>query len=112
MTITFAQFYHLSPSDVEIISVDYTDVLSSTEELTGTPSVTAIAPNSTHLTFSNIALSSTVTVILGREVATAKAMSFKVIGQQLTYSYRARVSVTTTSSPARTLLRDLTFDCV
>lgn len=112
MTITLSQFYHVSPSDVELFAVDFTDTLSSTEELTGTPTVTAIAPNSTHLTISNISLNTTTTVILGREVATAKAMGFKAIGFQLGYTYRARVAVTTTSSPARTLNRDLTFDCV
>ena len=108
MTVTASQFYSISPSDVEIAGVDYTDVLSTTETVSG-PSVAEIT--TTDLTLSNVGVNTAVTEIFGREVAVGKGVLFRVSGQVLTRSYRVRVNVTTSSTPTRSLYRDVTFDC-
>ncbi len=108
MTITLAQYYSISPSDVELIAVDFTDTLSSTETLTS-PSATQIG--TTVLTLGTPTVNTGTTEVLGRTVAVGKAVSFRVQGQTLSNAYRVRVAVTTSSSPTRTLNRDVLFDC-
>lgn len=109
MTITLSQFYSLSPSDVEIVAVDFTDTLGSTETM-NTPTATVIT-GSTVLSTANVAVNTGPTHVLGRTVETGKAVFFKVSGQTLGNTYRVRVGVLTSSSPVRTLNRDITFDC-
>ena len=109
MTITLSQFYSISPSDVELIAVDFTDTLSSTETLSS-PTATVVVGSSV-LTASNVAVNSGSTDILGRTVAVGKGVWLKVAGQTLGNTYRVRIGVATSSSPARTLNRDILFDC-
>lgn len=108
MTITLAQYYSISPSDVELIAVDFTDTLSTTETLT-TPTATQIG--TTVLTLASVAVNTGSTEVLGRTVSVGKAVSFRVSGQTLSNAYRVRVQVVTTSIPTRTLNRDVLFDC-
>lgn len=108
MTITCPQFYSLSTGDVETPAVDFTDVLSSTETLSG-PTCSEVITSD--LTISNVGVNTAVVEIFGREVAVGKAVLFRVSGQVRTQLYAVRVSVTTSSTPTRTLNRNVTFDC-
>lgn len=108
MTITLGQRYAISPGDVELMAVDFTDTLSSTETLS---SATATQVGTTHLTLSNVTVNTGSTEVLGRVVSVGKAVSCKVIGQVLGNSYRVTFEVVTSSNPARTLRKDALFDC-
>ena len=119
MTITLPQVYDISPGDIELIAIDYTNALASAETLTNPSVVQAEAEEDSSessslvsLAFANIKINITEIPILGRLVAVGKAVQFKVSGQSLNVSYRIRITVKTTSSPIRTLIRDITFNCV
>lgn len=110
MPITLNSIPYISAGDVEMVAIDYTDHLDSSELLTGTPTVTE--QSTTDLTFANQAVSTGALTINGRSVVTGAAVQFKVSGQQATRTYRVRISVGTNSTPARTLVRDIQFSCV
>lgn len=112
MPIKFDQRPKISAGATEIIKIDFTDQLDSgsDELLTGTPTVTEVTTSD--LTLANKMVSTITMTILDREVAAGMAVTFKVTGQKAGTQYQFRVSVGTTSSPARTLVFDGIFDCI
>ena len=88
----------ISAGDVEWVAGDYTLYLDSGETLTGTPMVTC-----TGLTIASIAVSSTTLDILGKTVAIAKAIRFKVSGQTADTTYDILASVATTGGRTKVL---------
>jgi len=110
MAITLQQRPSISASDVELVAIDYQSHLDTGETLTGTPTVVEVT--TTDLTLGNKAVSSAVLTILGRSVPIAEAVQFSVTGQKAGTQYRIRVTVSTTSTPARTLVRDVVLECV
>jgi hypothetical protein len=110
MPITLAQIPTISAGDTEVAAVDFTDLLDTGETLTGTPTVVEVT--TTALTLANKAISTSSLVILDRVVATGHAVQFKVTGQVATHTYRIRITATTTSTPARVLVRDVLFNAI
>lgn len=105
MALTLTQRPTISAGDVDMVSIDYTDYLDSSELLTGTPTVTEITTSA--LTFANIAVNTVAVSILNKTVAIGKAVRFKMSGQAAGVTYTVRVSAATDSSPARTVVRDI-----
>ena len=97
--------YTISAGDIELVAIDYTDHLDATETLMGTPTVALVGTGT--LVIASVALNSTVKTILDRAVAVNCAVTFKISGQTAGVTYTIRVTVSTTSSPARTIVRDV-----
>ena len=96
----------ISVGDVEVFAIDYTDILDGTETLTG-PTATEVS--TTDLTIANVAVNVAAITVKGVTVAIGKAVQCKVSGQKLGTAYKLLVSVNTTSTPARTLVRHVPF---
>mgnify|MGYP001563283953 FL=1 len=109
MVLALTPVYTISVGDVEMVAIDYTDHLDSGETLTGTPTATLIDTGS--LVISNVGLNAAAKTILGRTVAISCAVQFRVLSQASGATYTVRVSATTTSSPARTVVRDVRIKC-
>ena len=100
MSATAQQLPSKTVSEVRNAAVSFDDVLDEGELLTGTPSVDAV----TDLTFSNIAVSTTILEINGKDVPVGRAMQFKVTGGLVANSpYTIPVQATSDSTPAQTL---------
>jgi hypothetical protein len=110
MTISLPQTPVISLGDIENFAIDYTDVLDSTETLTGTPTV--VEQTTTDLTIASVAVNTSALTILDSSVSVGKAVQFKVSGQKVNTRYTLLVTVGTTSTPARTLKRLARFECV
>lgn len=77
----------------------------SGELLTGTPTI--VEQTSTSLTLSNKAVNTAALTLLGETVAIGKAVQFKVTDGTAGSSPRIRITVSTDSVPAQTLIADL-----
>jgi hypothetical protein len=107
----------LAAGAVGLGSVSFVGALDSGELLTGTPTVTevdtddaAVAPAT--LTIENVAVNVAALTINNKSVAIGQAVQFKVSGQAAGNSYRLRIVVATTSSPAQTERKWVHFDGV
>lgn len=105
MVLTISQHAVISVGDVELVAIDYTDLLDTGELLTGTPTVTE--QTTADLTLANKAVSTASLTILGTTVVTGAAVQFSIQGQQASTCYTIRVSVGTDATPARTFVRDI-----
>ena len=110
MPITLQQLPSISEGDTEVGAVSFAETLDTSETLTGTPTVVEVTTSD--LTIGDVAVSSAALDILGESVAAAEAITFSVSGQEAGQIYRVRVTATTTSTVARTLVRDALFECV
>jgi hypothetical protein len=115
MPITLAGIKAISEGATDIVSVDLTQDLDASELAV---SATVAEVGTSDLTVANLGGSpgvATVTTgvveIDGRNVAAAKAIRWKISGQQAGTTYRIRYVVTTDSTPARVLPRDLLIAC-
>lgn len=91
------------------VAVDFQDVLDSGELLTGTPTVAEVT--TTDLTIASKAINTAALTIDGRAVAIGEAVQFKVSGQLAANSpYTIKITVSTTASPAQTLVRYVVFE--
>lgn len=106
MVMALSEMPVVSVGDTEVWAIDYTDILDSTETLTG-PTATEVS--TTDLTIANVAVNVAAVTINGVSVAIGKAVQFKASGQKVDTAYRILVTVTTTSTPARTLARHAKF---
>lgn len=79
----------------------FSNRLDTGESLSGTPTLTEIG--TTHLTFANVARSTTGLTINGISVTSGHAVTFKVTGFQANMQYRALIECATDSTPAQTL---------
>lgn len=106
MVMVLSETPVISVGDVELFALDYTDILDSTETLTG-PTATEVSTSD--LTIANVAVNSAAITVKGVTVAIGKAVQLKVSGQKVSTSYKILVTVSTTSTPARTLARHVAF---
>jgi hypothetical protein len=106
MVMALSEMPVVSVGDTEVWAIDYTDILDDTETLTG-PTATEVT--STDLTIANVAVNSAAVTINGVSVAIGKAVQFKISGQKVDAAYKVLVTVTTTSTPARTIARHAKF---
>jgi hypothetical protein len=106
MALALVELPTISVGDTELFAIDYTDMLDSSETLTGP---TCAEVTTTALTIANVAVNSAAVTINGVSVAIGKAVQFKVSGQVINTTYTLLVTVTTTSSPARVLARHAKF---
>lgn len=112
MPVQLEQEPVISEGDVDMVAIDYTPYLDSGELLTGTVTVTHVSGPATP-TFANNAVNTASVVILGKTVAIGKAVQFKVSGQTASTStpYYADITVSTNSTPARTVKRRIKYWC-
>jgi hypothetical protein len=110
MAIECQQIGTKSAGDTELVAVDFSEYLDTGETLTGTPTVVEVT--TTALTLASKAVSSTSLVILGRTVTAAEAVQWLVSGGTAGTRYKMRVTCSTTSTPARTVQRDVWMDVV
>lgn len=97
-------------SEVRNVAVDMKGKLDTGELLTGTPTV--VEEVTTALTLSSKVVNTTQLVINGRTVAIGEAVQFRVSGGLANQTYSIRVTVTTTSTPAQTLVENLHLSVV
>lgn len=101
MTITCSQIFSKSAGDTLNVAVDFADMLTSTEVLTGTPTVTC-----TGLTLAGKAVNSVaITTPSGDTLAIGNAVTFSVAGGTAGTDYSIDVTVSTNSTPAQTIQR-------
>ena len=102
MAILLSELPTISVGETELFALDYTDLLDGSETLTG-PTVAEVT--TTDLTIASVAVNSAIQTINGVSVAVGQAVQFSVAGQKIDTTYKLLVTVTTTSTPARTLTR-------
>lgn len=101
MTISCIEVHRKSAGDTLNVAVDASDMLSSGETLTGTPTVTC-----TGLTLASKTVnSSALTDNDGNTIAIGHAVQFSVAGGTAGTRYEIDVTASTTSSPAQTINR-------
>lgn len=100
------QQYDLSINETEVVSVNYSDILSSGELLTGTPTVSEVSTTNLSLGNKLVSTATYVESFSGETVAIGKAVQFTISTSTLGV-YQVRVSVDTDSTPTRTIVRDL-----
>ena len=108
MPITLSQIPTVSVGDTEVGFIDLQDQLDAGELLTGTPTV--VEQTTSDLTIANVEVTTAAETILNRAVAIGKAIQFRVSGFQSGVTYRLRCTVTTDTTPSRTLVRDVTLE--
>lgn len=107
MVIKLDERPRVSVGDTELISINYTDHLNSAEVLT--EPVTVAEVSTTDLTIGSAAVNSATYIEVETEdtVAVGKAVQFMVSGGHENIAYTIRITVTTNSSPARIIVRDI-----
>lgn len=109
-TATAPQVQCKTASEVRNVAVDFQGKLDASELLTGTPTVVEVTTSD--LTLSDKVVSTGALTILGKTVATGEAVQFKVLGGTAGTSYTIRITAATNSTPAQTLIVDLTLRVV
>lgn len=104
--LTAPQLPVVAVGDVWNGAVSFARQLDSGETLTGTPTVTE--ETTSDLTISNVAVSTSSLRINSTLVAAGTAVQFKVVGQT-SGTYTLKITATTTSTPAQTLVRYVKF---
>jgi hypothetical protein len=97
-------------SEVRNVSIDMRGKLDSGESLTGTPTI--LEEETTDLSFSNSAVNTAIIRINGRNVGIGQAVQFRVSGGVETTQYSIRVTVSTDSTPAQTLVENLSLNVI
>lgn len=92
-------------SEVRNVAIDFQGKLDTSELLTGTPTVTEV--DTTDLTLASKVVSTAELTIRGTTVAIGEAVQFRVSGGVAGGEYTIRISVTTTASPAQTLVDEV-----
>lgn len=116
MAITLSHTAVISEGSTEIVAVDLTNDLDGSEVAA---SATVAEVSTADLTLASLAgasgqatVSTGSLTINGETVATGKAIRWKMTGHQAGTTYRVRYTVTTDSTPARVLPRDVLLTCV
>ena len=98
----------LAVGETRNFAVSFAGVLDSGETLTGTPTIAEVT--TTDLTIGSKLVSTTALTINGVSVAAGLAVTFSVTGQLVTHTpYTIKITVGTTSTPAQTLVKYVTF---
>lgn len=98
MTILLRPKVRLSVGDIENFAVDFTDLLDSTEVISGP---TVVELTTTDLTIANVAVNIAQIVIRHRTIEIGKGLQFSIQGQKLGVTYTLLIEVDTDSTPAR-----------
>lgn len=114
----------ISAGETEVVAIDMQDQLDGAETLTGSPTFTEVGtltdPNTddeeltagtSDLTFGNEGINGSSLTINKRTVAASKAAQAKIAGQVEGKDYLVKFSIATTSTPARTLVREFVLRC-
>lgn len=105
MGIRLCPVYTIAEGETEVVAIDYTDHLGSEELLTGSPTATLVG--SGDLVTSEVGVNAATMTILSRDVVAGKAVKFKVKSQVAGHHYVIKVTVSTDSNPARTIVREI-----
>lgn len=106
MARMLSEYYEISEGDTRSAKIDYRKDLDSGELLTGTPTV--VEQDTSDLTISNVAVSTTTETVKGETVAIGQAVVWTVTGGLESNSpYLIRVTTSTDASPAQTFAYDL-----
>lgn len=106
MPKTLEQQYDISVGSTEIVSINYTAILDSSEVLTGVPTVSELTTSNLSLGNKLVNTATYTEAITGDTVAVGKAVQFTVT-TSTAGSYVIRVTVSSDSTPTRTFVRDL-----
>ena len=109
MYLDCPEFPALVAGESVLGGVSYDAILSSSEALTGTPTVVELTTS--HLTISSVAKNAAAVVISGSTVAANRAVMFLVAGMQVANTYRLRVTGVVNSTPNQTRIRFARFLC-
>jgi len=99
------QRHSKTESEIRNIALDMRGKLDAGELLTGTPTIEEV--DTTDLTLSSKALNTAIITVNGLQVPVSQAIQFLVTGGTAGTTYTIRVTVTTTSTPAQTLIENL-----
>lgn len=110
MPITLTQRHTLSVGATRLVRINGTNDLDDGASFTGTPTVAEVT--TTDLTLDNKAVNTATysDSVTGETVAIGKGIQFTVAGGTRNYTYRVRVTCSTDSSPAETLVYDVLID--
>jgi len=97
-------------SEIRNVAVDMRGKLDTGELLSGLPVI--LEEETTDLTFSNAAVNTAIIRVNGRDVGIGQAVQFRVSGGVENTKYSIRVTVTTTSTPAQTLLQNCALNVI
>jgi len=111
MPRTLDQRYTLSYGSTRLVRVDLTEQLQAGASLSGTPTVAEITTSELTIASAAVNTASYTDKVTGSTVAVGKGVQFTVEGGD-NAEYRVRITVSTNSSPAETIVRDvlLSFD--
>jgi hypothetical protein len=111
MGITLNQIHSVSAGSTRLVRVNCTRDLDSGVSLTGTPTVVEVTTTALTLASKAVNTATYVESHSGTTVAIGKAVEFTVTGGVAGTTYTVRITVSTTSTPAETLVYDveLTF---
>lgn len=116
MPITNSEIPVVSVGDTDTGAISYDALLDDGELIASVGGVVEVTTSD--LTISNVAASTATLKIDKKTVPIGRAVQFSVSGQSATGGddsdgkYRLRVTVTTDSTPARTLVRDFLFKAI
>jgi len=106
MTISCDEVHRKSAGDTLNVAVDASDMLSGSEVLTGTPTVTCTGLTLASKTVNSAALTDND----GNTIAIGHAVQFSVAGGTAGTRYEIDVTVSTNSNPAQTINRLCVLD--
>lgn len=109
MPITLSQTCQISAGSTRVVHVDCTRDLDTSVKLTGTPTIVEVTTTALTLGDKKVNTATYVDSIRGNTVAIGKALEFTVTGGVAGTSYTIRATCGTDSSPAETLVYDLTL---
>ena len=105
MSHTAPQRPDVAAGETRNFAVSFAGKLDTGELLTGTPTVVDNAPNSPEdLTISNIGVNTSALTIDGESVAIGEAVQFAVSGFVSGTTYKLKITVSTDSTPAQSLI--------
>lgn len=102
---TAPQRHTKTAGEVRNIAVDLRGKLDSGELLTGTPTIVEVT--TADLTLSNKVVNTAAIIVNNLAVPIGQAVQFKVTGGVAGTAYTLRITVTTTATPAQTLIENL-----
>lgn len=109
MTVTAPQHYEVATGSEGNVAVGFQD-LPSGVLLTGTPTIVEVT--TTDLTLTSKTVNVSAVVIKGESYITGTAVLFHRAGGSAGVEYTVRITVSTNSSPADVLVKDVTFSVV
>ena len=108
MPLTARERPTISVGDIEVISLNFTDLLDGSELLTGTPTVAEQTTSDLTIASEQVNTNTYVESCSGDTVAVGAAVQFKVSGGTVANSpYRIRVTCSTDATVPRTFVRDI-----